>query len=92
MVPTHGIPNKSYMLFAYELEKSVWFKPWKMAFTWFPSPAKVGGVMPPIDDAILALFDCSTGRAIVQRASLVTDPFAIKVVTWDLVSFFLFCQ
>jgi len=92
LVPSQRVPYKSNMLVANELKKSVGLKPWKMALTWFPSPVKVAGVMPPIEDTVLALFDCGTACTVVQRASLVTDPSAIKVVTWSITNIVLFCQ
>jgi len=80
------------MLVDNELKKSVGLKPWKMTLIWFPSPVKVARVLPPIDDAILAFFDCRTGCAIIQRVSLVADPSAIRVVTWSITNIALLCQ
>ena len=53
------------MLVANELEKSVRFKPWKIAFTWFPFPVKESQIRPTIGDTIPAFFQVDTGGTIV---------------------------
>jgi len=81
VVPGQRIPNKSHMVVAYELEKSVRIKPWKMALTWLPSPVKEPRIRSSIGFTVLVLINFSTGGTIIQRASFGRNPLAIGVIT-----------
>lgn len=92
LVPGHGVPHKSYVLVANELEKSAGFKPGKLALAGFPPPVEITQISSSMSDAVLTFLDCPTGCAIVQRTQLFMDPFAPGVVTCRCSFFSLFLR